>query len=126
MGSPSSTSDPHFAAIEATAAETDRLAAALTGFEATLNNLNGNVLILKSQQDELIREQEQQSAKLDRIESSVKTTASDLDEIKAAVMEIRQSIGGVVSLAKSALDEATKKRRSIRPPKLRVAAGNGT
>lgn len=116
-GKPSPASDPTFSAIELTAAQTDRLTELFTDLQAKLNSVvtlttetKANVIVLKAQQDEIVREQKVQASKLSTIDSNMKQIERKIDEVQGSVDSIRQAVGGATSLAKSAYDVATKAR----------------
>lgn len=111
----SNPSDPQFAAIELTAAQTDKLTELFAGLQAKMDTVvtlaeetKKNVIVLKAQQDEVVREQGVQSATLERINGAIDNMERKIDVIQTSVDAIRQSVGGATSLAKSALDAATK------------------
>lgn len=118
-GKPSSAvSDPTFSAIELTAAQTDRLTDLFTDLQKKLNTVvslstetKQNVIVLKTQQDEIVRDQVIQAKKLEKIEKNTAEIDRKIDDVQKSVDAIRQAVGGATSLAKSALDVAAKVAR---------------
>lgn len=117
MSKPNPESDPQFAAIELTAAQTDRLTELFQDMKAKLDTVvelvektEKNVLVLKVQQEDLASEQESQTIKLNKIDGTIKAMDRKIDAIGDSVEIIRQNTAGAVSAAKSALDAATKPR----------------
>jgi hypothetical protein len=111
-------SDPTFSAIELTAAQTDRLTELFTDLQSKLNTVvslaietKANVIVLKAQQDEIVREQIIQADKFLTIETTLKQIDRKVDSVQESVDVIRQAVGGATSLAKSALDVATKLKK---------------
>lgn len=109
-----SSSDTHFAAIELTAAQTDRLTELFQTLDSNLKKVvtlaeetKQNVIVLKAQQDEVIREQTAQSKKLEKIDGAIDSIEIKIDQVSNAVDAIRQAVAGATSLAATAFKEAT-------------------